>query len=125
MRILGGPEGEHVCVDLGRGDDAVRHDRRAVERQRANIGVVTIFKLASVSPASVSAKPKSPAMKAYGLSSNVVTVMWNAVDGKLDVDGAHRNLETARPGDAVTVNHFPELTVVPVGVPVVTFSVST
>ena len=35
VRIARGREGEHVSVDLGLGDDVVRHDRRAVERQRA------------------------------------------------------------------------------------------
>ena len=35
MRIERRREGEHVSVDLGLGDDVVRQDRRAVERQRA------------------------------------------------------------------------------------------
>ena len=48
-------------------------------------GTVTIFTLASVSPASASMKPKSSAMKVYGLSSPVVTVLLAAVGAVLVV----------------------------------------
>ena len=47
------------------------------------VGTVTIFTLASVSPESVSAKPKSSASKVYALSSPVVTVLWSAVGAVL------------------------------------------
>ena len=46
-------------------------------------GGVTIFTLASVSPASSSANSKSSTVKVYGLSSPVVTVLWAAVGGLL------------------------------------------
>ena len=48
-------------------------------------GRVTIFTLASVSPVSVSTKPKSSASKVYGLSTTVVTVLWAAVGALLVV----------------------------------------
>ena len=51
-------------------------------------GGVTIFTLASVSPASASSKPKSSAVKAYARSSPVVTVLWAAVGAVLGVPGA-------------------------------------
>ena len=47
------------------------------------VGTVTIFTLASVSPASSSMKPKSAAVKVYALSSPVVTVLWAAVGAVL------------------------------------------
>ena len=51
-------------------------------------GSVTIFTLASVSPVSASAKPKSASLKVYGLSTTVVTVLWAAVGAVLGVPGA-------------------------------------
>ena len=47
------------------------------------IGRVTIVTLASVAPASSSSKPKSSAVKAYALSSPVVTVLSAAVGAVL------------------------------------------
>ena len=46
-------------------------------------GTVTIFTLASVSPVSASAKPKSPAVKVYVLPTPAVTVLSAAVGGVL------------------------------------------
>ena len=43
------------------------------------VGRVTIVTLASAAPASVSAKPKSAAVKVYAASSSVVTVLLAAV----------------------------------------------
>ena len=51
-------------------------------------GGVTIFTLASVSPASSSSNSKSSAVKAYALSSPVVTVLLAAVGAVLVVDAA-------------------------------------
>ena len=47
------------------------------------VGTVTIFTLASVSPVSVSAKPKSAASKVYAVSWAVVTVLLAAVGAVL------------------------------------------
>ena len=46
-------------------------------------GTVTIFTLASVSPVSMSAKPKSSASKVYAVPAPVVTVLWSAVGAVL------------------------------------------
>ena len=45
------------------------------------VGTVTIFTLASLSPVSASAKPKSPALKVY--TTPAVTVLLAAVGGVL------------------------------------------
>ena len=48
-----------------------------------NAGGVTIFTLSSVSPVSVSANPKSTAMKAYAVFWAVATVLSAAVGAAL------------------------------------------
>ena len=69
-------------------------------------GRVTIVTLASVAPASSSSKPKSSAVKVYGLSSPVVTVLSAAVGAVLV--GAAGNLEDGREGhDALRSRRTP------------------
>ena len=87
-------------------------------------GTVTIVTLASVSPASASSKPKSSAVKAYARSSPVVTVLWAAVGAVLVV--AAPTVISKPPDRGMPLRlTTPRVTVVPVGVPVATFSVST
>ena len=89
-------------------------------------GTVTIVTLASVAPASSSSKPKSSAVKAYALSSPVVTVLSSAVGAVLV--GAVPTV-ICKPPDRGTpfLSTTPSragqrrVTVVPVGVPVATF----